>query len=316
VFNRALYTRPSGGSKRKAEPVRAVRANLRAMGGTALTTHRTDDAHAAWEATRPFLERRPVDHTVPLSLLHDRMANARPGRYWWAERDGEVVGFALRTPHGYHASLVPMTNDVADAIADALAVDDHPLPGVIGDAATAARVAGRWTEHTAAAATPAEGQRLYRLGTLTEPAGVPGTLRAATPDDLPLLVEWLGAFDRDTGMPPTGAPPEDVLLPRIEAGRMWIWDDDGPACMATATPPIAGVTRVGAVYTPDARRRRGYAGACVARVSGHLLSDDPGTRVCTLFTQLANPTSNAVYRRLGYEAVAEITRYDFTTPAR
>jgi predicted GNAT family acetyltransferase len=30
-----------------------------------------------------------------------------------------------------------------------------------------------------------------------------------------------------------------------------------------------------------------------------------------LFTDLGNPTSNAIYRRIGYEAVAEILGYDF-----
>jgi predicted GNAT family acetyltransferase len=49
----------------------------------------------------------------------------------------------------------------------------------------------------------------------------------------------------------------------------------------------------------------------VGRVSGELLAHDRQVEVCTLFTQLSNPTSNAVYRRLGYEAVSEITRYDF-----
>ena len=281
-----------------------------------VTVHVTDDAREADAAAGAFLAAKPVDHTVPLSLLADRIVHDRPGRYWWATRGADVVGFALRTPPSFHASVVPMDGETADAIADRLAVDDDapPLPGVIGEAATAARVTGRWTERTRCGATPAEGQRLYRLGTLTEPTGVPGELRTATTDDLPLLVDWLRAFDRDTGMPATGGRPEDMLLPRIEAGRMWIWDDDGAACMATATPPAGGVTRVGAVYTPDDRRRRGYAGATVGRVSGELLANDPEVDVCTLFTQLSNPTSNAIYRRLGYEAVGEITRYDFQLP--
>ena len=38
---------------------------------------------------------------------------------------------------------------------------------------------------------------------------------------------------------------------------------------------------------------------------------DRGLR-CVLFTDLANPTSNAIYRRIGYEAVAEILGYDFS----
>ena len=44
-----------------------------------------------------------------------------------------------------------------------------------------------------------------------------------------------------------------------------------------------------------------------------------GTRVLEagdrsiLYTQLANPISNAIYRRIGYEAVGEILSYRFGT---
>ena len=62
------------------------------------------------------------------------------------------------------------------------------------------------------------------------------------------------------------------------------------------------------VYTPPERRRRGYAGACVAALSAAALdvADE-----CILYAQLANPTSNGLYRRLGYEAVAEGLIYRF-----
>jgi predicted GNAT family acetyltransferase len=32
---------------------------------------------------------------------------------------------------------------------------------------------------------------------------------------------------------------------------------------------------------------------------------------CVLYTDLANPTSNSIYRRIGYEAAAEILGYRF-----
>ena len=35
----------------------------------------------------------------------------------------------------------------------------------------------------------------------------------------------------------------------------------------------------------------------------------------SLYTDLGNPTSNAIYRAIGYEAVAELLRYRFGGPA-
>ncbi|PYU44730.1 MAG: GNAT family N-acetyltransferase, partial [Acidobacteria bacterium] len=56
------------------------------------------------------------------------------------------------------------------------------------------------------------------------------------------------------------------------------------------------------------KRKYGYAAACVHALSKHLR--DGGYR-CILYTDLGNPTSNSIYRRIGYKAVAEALRYRF-----
>jgi predicted GNAT family acetyltransferase len=69
-----------------------------------------------------------------------------------------------------------------------------------------------------------------------------------------------------------------------------------------ANPPAYGVARIGPVFTPKEERGRGWASAAVAAVSALLRSR--GHRV-TLFTDLDNPTSNAIYLALGYQAVVD-----------
>jgi predicted GNAT family acetyltransferase len=61
--------------------------------------------------------------------------------------------------------------------------------------------------------------------------------------------------------------------------------------------------RIGAVYTPPEARGRGYATALVAAVSQHLL--DRGRAFTYLYTDLANPTSNSIYQKIGYRPVAD-----------
>ena len=65
------------------------------------------------------------------------------------------------------------------------------------------------------------------------------------------------------------------------------------------------------VYTPPEARGRGFATALVAAVSRGLLAE--GRPGCTLFTNLANPTSNAIYERIGYRRVGSAFRYGFAT---
>ena len=78
--------------------------------------------------------------------------------------------------------------------------------------------------------------------------------------------------------------------------------------VAANSEPVEGVVRIQAVYTPPEKRNRGYAGACVADLSKRMLEE---RYRCILYTDLGNPTSNSVYRRVGYRAVAEALRYHF-----
>lgn len=94
----------------------------------------------------------------------------------------------------------------------------------------------------------------------------------------------------------------------LAAGELWLWDDGEAVSMAVSRKPAEGVVRISGVYTPANKRNRGYAAACVHALSKHMR--DAGFR-CVLYTDLANPTSNSIYRRVGYRAVAEGLRYRF-----
>ena len=79
--------------------------------------------------------------------------------------------------------------------------------------------------------------------------------------------------------------------------------------MAAFSARTRNTVRVGYVYTPAEHRRRGYASALVARVSRHIL--DSGFRQCVLYTDLANPTSNRIYRAIGYRPIQDVMDVNF-----
>ena len=199
-----------------------------------------------------------------------------------------------------------MRPEAVAVIVDAIVEADICLPGVIGEAATAARFAGQWTEYRGSAAFPVEGQRIYELAQVPEKGKARGRLRNASLDDRDLVVAWMRGFYTDVGQGARGFEP--VVERRLAAGHFWLWEDGGPVSMAANSEPVEDVVRVQAVYTPPARRNRGYAGACVGDLSRRMR--DGGWR-CILYTDLGNPTSNSVYRRIGYRAVAEALRYRF-----
>jgi predicted GNAT family acetyltransferase len=71
---------------------------------------------------------------------------------------------------------------------------------------------------------------------------------------------------------------------------------------------VEGVVRVGPVWTPPDLRGRGYASALVAATTA--LALERGARRCMLFADVANATSNAIYRRIGFERVADAREWD------
>jgi predicted GNAT family acetyltransferase len=68
------------------------------------------------------------------------------------------------------------------------------------------------------------------------------------------------------------------------------------------------------VYTPPARRGHGYAAGATAAVTQAAL--DAGATDVLLFTDLANPTSNALYPRLGYRPVGDRLELSFVPAAQ
>lgn len=268
-------------------------------------TFTDDPAHVLTDA-HDFLASEPVLHNVILTLLHARVAHPEPGRYWVATDGGNAAGVVFQSPVTFFATITPMPADAVAALVDAVADAGVTLPGVIGDAATAARFAGQWTERNKSAAVPYEGQRVYEVRDVQDGPTVSGHLRKAIAADRDLVVSWVRGFQADTGEGVTD--PEVAVDRRLPAGHFWLWDDGGPVSMAASSEPVEGVARVGPVYTPPDKRSRGYAGACVAALSKQVLA---GGHRCILYTELGNATSNFIYRKMGYRAVAEVLRYRF-----
>jgi predicted GNAT family acetyltransferase len=266
----------------------------------------TDDASHVLHVAAEFLCSRPAEHNLLLTLLTERAAHPAPGRFWWVRHGRDVVAVMFQSPLDFHAAITPAAPDAVAALTEAAAEVAPDLPGVSGEAATAAVFAGSWAERLRTPAAPVEGQRLYELRTLRHPDGVPGRLRRAGTDDAERLIDWMRGFEVDTG---GVATTPETLRRRIGAGLVWTWDHGEPVAMAALTTPLAGTTRVGLVYTPPEHRRHGYAAACTAAVSQVGL--DTGAQRCILYTQLGNPQSNAIYRSLGYEPIQETVHYRF-----
>jgi RimJ/RimL family protein N-acetyltransferase len=270
-------------------------------------THSID---AFLDAAGDHLRAEPVLHTVPLTVLERIRLDGtsafghRPPVFGWHESaDGALDGAFLQTPP-YPVLVATLPPASASSLVDLL-VAEHALPGGVNLAARdEASFLAAWSAASGGAATVALRTRLFRLGVLVPPdPAPPGAARVADQADRDLLINWHAAFGAETH----GAVHEDAegtVTERLSHDGLMLWEASGePVAMAGLTRAVAGVIRVSAVYTPPAHRRRGYGGAVTTAISQAAL--DAGAASVVLFTDRANPTSNALYQRLGYRPVGD-----------
>lgn len=267
-------------------------------------------ARAFRDRAEPWLLRAEAEHSLILGIAARLDGDSERAAPFLAtvEDAGGVSGVALRTPP--HKLILTEIRPAAIApLADAVAARFDALPAVLGPPETARAFGREWAGRHGVRAQDGMRQRVLELTHLVSPPRpAPGQARPARADDLDTVAAWIAAFEADVGV----TTPSDAgawAERYVGAGDVWLWDDGGPVAMAAVVARTPTGARVGAVYTPTPLRGCGYATTVVAALSGRLL--DGGRRFCSLYTDLSNPTSNAVYRRLGYAPVADALDVEF-----
>lgn len=227
---------------------------------------------------------------------------------------GVLVYLAAMLTPPFHLVLASHHHDILpglELIVHDLLVRDWSVPGVTAPKSLAQSFAEQWVKKAGCAYALEMSQRIYECRAVIPPASIPGSLRLASMDDLELVASWFLAFWEET-FPHRRHNAEDALElahSRLSDGDVYLWDHDLPVSMAAKTRPTLNGISVNFVYTPHQFRHNGYATACVARLTQLLLSSE--YKFCTLYTDLANPTSNSIYKRIGYNPIQDVISFLF-----
>ncbi len=263
---------------------------------------------ASWrDRVSPLLYGAEAENNLLLGLVEQAVSGADQATADWrlfsAEDGTTPVGAALRTPpHNVIVSRMPTA--ALNALVDRLAAAGEALPGVVGPDELPGTFARLWAERTGVLARRRMRQRIHECAQVMWKGRAKGELRAATEADVPQLARWWVAFNIDVKTGHTVDDPATVVRRLVERQGPFVWQHRGEvvSCAALTRATRNGIA-INFVYTPPELRGRGYATSCVAELTERALRD--GRRFCCLYTDLDNPTSNAIYARIGYARVCD-----------
>ncbi|GAB6461696.1 GNAT family N-acetyltransferase [Bacillus cereus] len=251
----------------------------------------------------PFLEKNEQENNLILGIL--QMVQ-QPIFMGVAKQEEEIAIVFLQTEEKKQI-IVATSEMVEEAIvelAKKLAEVYPNVPGLIGNKKVVQKLAEEIAVLENKKMNVVMEQGVYALQQVKKKWTEEGIFREINSDELPVIEKWIYQFCEDVNLPTTKEEAEQTAHTLITNHRLFGLEIDGKlVSVAAKTRPTKNNITINFVYTPKEARKKGYASNCVAALSQRML--DEGYKTTTLYTDLANPTSNKIYQEIGYEQIAE-----------
>ncbi|MEH7463345.1 GNAT family N-acetyltransferase [Bacillus thuringiensis] len=251
----------------------------------------------------PFLETYEQENNLILGVLRSSqlplfMATAIKGE--------ELVFVMLQTHHRQVivAKSAPLAKNDIRELAQQLSIAYPDVPGLIGEKQVVEHLAEQLAGFQNKLIQVKMNQGVYGLRYVKKKAESNGVFHRVELKEKDLIENWVYRFCEDVNLAITKEEAVHTAAELIESQRLFGWEVEGRlVSMAAVTRPTKRNITINFVYTPEAERKKGYAFNCVSALSQRMLEN--GYEMTSLYTDLANPTSNKIYKEIGYELVME-----------
>ena len=277
-----------------------------------IKVNRFDDATQYYQQVESYLLSSEAIHCLILGIskgLCDPKRDLASQPYLTVvENNKFIVATAIQTPPRKLILSRAISLEAVEIIARDLANNFH-LPGVIAPKIEAKAFVDSWQRLTGQSCKLDVAMSVHQLETVQPINSAAGKLRLAEKSDRHLLIDWGQAFAKEALGENTSKSDHTLWFDRhLKNQSLFVWQDNIIVSMAACSGATPNGIRINAVYTPPEYRGKGYATSCVAEVSRQLRDR---YSYCFLFTNLADPVSNHIYRKIGYLPMAEIDDYSF-----
>ncbi|MED0902365.1 GNAT family N-acetyltransferase [Bacillus nitratireducens] len=254
------------------------------------------------EDVTPFLEKNEQENNLILGVLQ---VVQEPIFMAVAKRREEIAVVFLQT---VEKQMIVATSEIAEEdiveLAKKLTKVYPDIPGFIGNKKVIQKLAEEIAILEQKKIVVGMEQGVYELKRVKKKWNKDEIFRTINSDELPLIEKWIYQFCEDVKLPTTKEEAKQTAHTLITTNRLFGLEVGGKlVSVAAKTRPTTNNITVNFVYTPKEERKKGYASNCVAALSQRML--DEGYKTTTLYTDLANPTSNKIYQEIGYEQIME-----------
>ena len=275
-----------------------------------IKVNRFDDATQYYQQVESYLLSSEAIHCLILGISKGLChCQNDPSQYLIVvENNKSIVATAIQTPPRKLILSQAISLEAVEIIARDLANNFH-LPGVIAPKIEAKAFVDSWQRLTGQSCKLDVAMSVHQLETVQPINSAAGKLRLAEKSDRHLLIDWGQAFAKEALGENTSKSDHTLWFDRhLKNQSLFVWQDNIIVSMTACSGATPNGIRINAVYTPPEYRGKGYATSCVAEVSRQLRDR---YSYCFLFTNLADPVSNHIYRKIGYLPMAEIDDYSF-----
>ncbi|HWL07728.1 MAG TPA: GNAT family N-acetyltransferase [Planctomicrobium sp.] len=296
---------PHNSKSTDGEPIRLFRQH-------GIEIHQFTSSIMLLQSVGDFLRTHEAENNLVLGICQDiasgKYAHGPPPLLLAIQEQGIPVGVAIMTPP--HNLLITRLTDAAINVLIGVLVDEEiSVPGISGLTPSAATFAEQWSRRTDQKPRLQFEQRIYSCERVNPVPLAAGHVRPAESRDGALLVEWIRRFSEEIQLRLPPGDLENFVAAGIARTSFFVWENGEPVAMAAASRETGRGIAINYVYTPPQYRGHGYATSCVAMLTQRLLAS--GKSFCCLYTDLANPTSNSIYQRIGYRPVCDAQMWQF-----
>ncbi len=260
----------------------------------------------------PLLEAKEVENNLQIGILRsleERKSQERPFLAFYEEEEKISLILVITPPQNV---VITATGDFKEAHLVPLVKDlqrlQVSLPGVIANTPISSLFATEWARQTGVEVRVSMRQRIFKLVELNDLLKPEGSLRLAGNEDLPLVQTWIQNFYEEALDQNPHTDYEGIAKRFIERQALYLFGDEQVYSMAGKTRATSAGVSISLVYTPKEHRGKGYATFCVYALSSLLLKE---YSYISLYTDLANPTSNSIYAKIGFRPVCDSEVYAF-----